>query len=60
MAASISAAYRQHISTTMKKKPISISGIDATFNAGNDLFSFVNLSFLANVKVGAILAALTW
>lgn len=60
LAASISVAYQQHIWTTMKRKSISISGIDATFGAINDLFSFLNSSFLLNVKVGAILAALTW
>jgi hypothetical protein len=60
LAASISVAYQQHIWITMKRKSISISGINATFGAINDLFSFLNPSFLLNVKVGALLAALTW
>ncbi|KAF4635830.1 hypothetical protein G7Y89_g2260 [Cudoniella acicularis] len=60
LAASISVAYQQHIWTTMRRKSIAISGLDATFGATKDLFSFLNTSFLFNVKVGVALAALTW
>lgn len=60
LAASISVAYQQHIWTTMKSKRITISGLDATFGATKDIFAFFNPTFLLNVKVGAVLAALTW
>ncbi|KAF8860857.1 hypothetical protein BDZ45DRAFT_550322, partial [Acephala macrosclerotiorum] len=60
LAASISIAYQQHIWTTMGRKPISVSGLDATFGAINDLSSFISLSFISNVKLGALLAALIW
>ncbi|RFU25352.1 hypothetical protein B7463_g10981, partial [Scytalidium lignicola] len=60
LAASISVAYQQHIWTTMKRKSISISGINAIFDVISDPFAFLNFSFLWNVKVGAVLAALTW
>ncbi|KAL2069201.1 hypothetical protein VTL71DRAFT_15539 [Oculimacula yallundae] len=60
LAACISVAYQQHIWTTMRSKRITISGLDATFGATKDIFAFLNPTFLLNVKVGAVLAALTW
>lgn len=60
LAASISVAYQQHIWTTMRSKRITVSGLDATFGATKDIFAFLNPAFLLNVKVGAVLAALTW
>ncbi|CZR51150.1 uncharacterized protein PAC_01025 [Phialocephala subalpina] len=60
LAASISVAYQQHIWTTLKRTPLSVSGINATFGAINDPFSFLNASFLSSVKIGFVLAALTW
>lgn len=59
-AASITVAYQQHIWTTMRRKSITVSGLDATFGATNYLSSFLNTAFLFHVKVGAVLAALTW
>jgi hypothetical protein len=60
LAASISVAYQQHIWTTMRKKSIAVSGLDATFSATKDLSSLLNKAFLFNVKLGVALAALTW
>lgn len=60
LAASVSVAYQQHIWTTMGRKSIAVSGLDATFGATKDITSFFNTSFLFNVKVGVALAALTW
>lgn len=60
LAASISVAYQQHIWTTMRRKFIAVSGLNATFSATNDLSSFLSTSFLSNFKIGVVLAALTW
>lgn len=57
---SMTEAYNQHIWTTMKKKSLSISEIDTTFNATNDPLYFWDGSYLRRVKVGATIATLAW
>jgi hypothetical protein len=60
LVASATKAYEQHIWTTMRKKSIKISGLDATFDAISDPLSFFSWSFWKNFKVGVVIAAIAW
>jgi len=58
--AATSFAYKEHIWTTMNRKPMTIAALDAEFSAISDIFSFLNLEYLKRVKIGSTLALITW
>lgn len=60
MTVAIGFAYQEHLWRTLRKKSVSIAGIDAAFAANDNALSFFNWDFLKNVKVGYLLALLGW
>jgi hypothetical protein len=59
-AAAVGVAYSQHLWMTVRKKSMTISGLDAMFGAVNDIFAFLTLDFVKQAKLGAFLALLVW
>lgn len=53
-------AFLQWLWRTLREKYISVQGIDAAFSATQTLFSFSSWEMLSKVKVGSLLALLTW
>jgi hypothetical protein len=60
LVSAVSTAYTQHIWVMFRKKSMSIGTLDATFSATTDPFSFLSLEMLNRVKIGTVLALLTW
>ncbi|KAF9631158.1 hypothetical protein BFW01_g2020 [Lasiodiplodia theobromae] len=53
-------AFLQWLWKTLREKYISVQGIDAAFSATQTLVSFASREMLSKVKVGSVLALLTW
>ncbi|PMD60549.1 uncharacterized protein K444DRAFT_629480 [Hyaloscypha bicolor E] len=60
LVSAVSTAYIQHIWVMFRQKSMSIGALDATFSATTDPFSFLSIEMLKRVKIGALLALLTW
>ena len=58
--ATISIAYTQHIWTVVRRKAVTVEGIDAIIAASNDFFAFLNREMWSKSLVGAVVAGLLW
>lgn len=59
-AAAVGFAYNQHLWTTVRKKGITVEGLDAMFGALSNVLSFFSWDYIRRAKMGVILAGLTW
>jgi hypothetical protein len=60
LATSVGFAYTQVLWKALKSKEFSIGGIDAVFDARNNILSLVNREMLWKMKVGWLLALIAW
>jgi hypothetical protein len=60
LVSAVSTAYTQHIWVMFRQKSMSIGALDATFSATSDPFSFLSVEMLKRVKIGTLLALMTW
>jgi len=60
LAAAVAVAYTQRIWTTLKRKPIALSGLGAIFNATNDATAFLSWEMLSKAKIATFLALIAW
>ena len=60
LGASVIAAFRQRVWTTVRTRMMSIGAIDSMFAAAEDFFALVNWEFLSGAKIAAALALFVW
>ncbi|KAF7557586.1 hypothetical protein G7Z17_g623 [Cylindrodendrum hubeiense] len=60
LACAVAIAYKQRIWTNFRRRPYSVSGINAIYDATTDILSFMNWEFIWKAKMATFLAALTW
>ncbi|KAI1360242.1 hypothetical protein F5Y08DRAFT_348922 [Xylaria arbuscula] len=58
--ASVEIAYRQQVWVSVKKRSFKVSTLDILFSAWHDPFAFLDMKFLSNAYLPAILAAFIW
>ena len=60
LVAAVGIAQTQRALTTMEQKSVSIEGIDSTFAATRDFWSFTSWEMLSRAKLASLLALICW
>lgn len=56
----VGAAYTQRIWVTVKRKPLTLSGLDKVFSLQSDIFSFLSKEVLGRAKFLALIGICAW
>lgn len=60
LSASVIAAFRQRVWTTVRTRMMSVAAIDAMFASAEDFFALVNWEFVSGAKIAAALVLFVW